>query len=98
MVQAQDLTVVFFVETWLFETRLVEVRDKLQMGNYSGVSKITRGGGLALLWKKDVKLSVESSFPHHIDALINKGKEDVWRFIGFYGLRRHNYGWICGIC
>ncbi|XP_075665730.1 uncharacterized protein LOC142635467 [Castanea sativa] len=43
------------------------------------------GGGLALFWKKDVVVDIESSSLNHIDVLINKGKDDEWRFIGFYG-------------
>ena len=31
------------------------------MGNYFRVSKVTLGGGIALFWKKRVKLDVESS-------------------------------------
>ena len=53
-------------------------------GDYFGVLKITRGGGLAFFWKRDV----ESSSSNHIDALINTGKEDTLRFTSFYGLQR----------
>ena len=57
------------------------------MGNYFGVLKVNLGGGLALFWKKevDVDVDVETSSLNHIDALINRGKEDGWRFMGFYG-------------
>ena len=42
-----------------------------------------RGGEVWLFSrKKDVKLHVESLSLH---AFINKGRGDVWRFIGFYG-------------
>ena len=37
----------FIVETWLVEARLGEIKDRLQMGNYFGVSKATLGGRLA---------------------------------------------------
>ena len=53
------------------------------MGNYFGVSKVNLGGGLGLFWKRGVELDVESSSLNHIDVLINKGKEDEWRFTGF---------------
>lgn len=45
-------------------------------GDTFGVSRITRGGGLALFWKKDVELRVENYSQNYIDAVINKGKED----------------------
>lgn len=56
------------------------------MGEYFGVLKVTIGGGLALFWKKGVAVDIESSSLNHIDVLINKGKEDEWRFTGFYGM------------
>lgn len=55
------------------------------MGNSFGVSKVNLGGGLALFWKKGVDVDVEMSSLNHIDVLINRGKEDGWRFTGFYG-------------
>ena len=40
---------------------------------------------MALFWKKNFNLHVESFSLNYIDALINKGKTNVWRFTGFYG-------------
>lgn len=48
------------------------------------MSKINHEGGLALLWKKDVGITVVTSLPNHINALVNKEKEDGLRFMGFY--------------
>ena len=42
------------------------------------------GGGLALLWRDNVDIDVQTSYPHHIDALINQNGV-VWRIIGVYG-------------
>ena len=75
----------FLAETWLDEARLLELRNKLRFGDTFGVSRVTRGEGLALFWKKYVELSVENSSLNYIDAIINKGRENSWRFIGFYG-------------
>ena len=85
LVWEQDPTIVFLAETWLDEARLIGIHDSLQFGYYHGVSKITHGGGLALFWKKDFNLHIESSSINHIDALINKVQENVWCFTGFYG-------------
>ena len=75
----------FLTETWLDETRLFGICDSLQFGHHHGVLKITRGGGLALFWKKNFDLHIEPSSLNYINALINKEKENVWRFTGFYG-------------
>ena len=57
------------------------------------VSKVTQGSGLVLLWRMDVQLRVVSSSLNHMDAIINEGRENTWRFTGFYGaletLNRH---------
>ena len=53
-----------------------------------------------MFWKKDFDLQVLSSSHNHIDVLINGGKENVWRFTGFYGapetqLRMESWNLIC---
>lgn len=40
---------------------------------------------MVLFWKNFVKLEVVDSHRNYIDAVINGGMEDVWRFTGFYG-------------
>ena len=37
-----------------------------------------RGAGVAVMWKKDVDVLVDTYSLNHIDAIINKGKEDEW--------------------
>ena len=46
---------------------------------------VTRAGGLALLWKNSMDIVVDSASLNHIDVIINKGKDDAWRFTGIYG-------------
>ena len=46
----------FLAETWPDEFRLVGLRDSLRFGHHHGVSRLTRGGGLVLFWKKDFDL------------------------------------------
>ena len=54
LVQAQDPSVVFLVETWLVEARIGDIRDRLGMGNCFGVSKVNLGGGLALFLEERI--------------------------------------------
>ena len=44
-----------------------------------------RRGGLALLWKEDVDLHIQTYSPNHIDAFILNGSDPLWRLTGFYG-------------
>jgi len=49
------------------------------------VDRITRASGLALLWKNSVSIKVVGSSLNFIDAIVNDGQEDSWRFISIYG-------------
>ena len=49
------------------------------------VSRESRGGAVVVFWKSDFDFSVDTFSSNHIDAIVNKGKEDAWRFTGFYG-------------
>ena len=49
------------------------------------VPRTTRGGGLVLFWRNSVRLDVVDSHRYYIDAVINAGGDDEWRFIDFYG-------------
>ena len=44
-----------------------------------------RGGGLVLFWRDSMDVTVEGLGRNYIDAIINKNKQDEWRFTGFYG-------------
>ena len=58
-------------------------------------SREGRGGGVAVFWKKEVDFSVDTYSPNHIDAIVNKEKEE-WRFTGFYGkadTSNHHISW-----
>ena len=61
LVLVQDPTIVFLAETWLEEARLSNIRDSHQFGHYHGVSRITRGSGLAIFWNEGFIIDVESS-------------------------------------
>ena len=74
----------FLAETWADEARLDRVLRNFDFNNKWVVSSDNRGGGLALLWKDSVTISVEDSSKYCIDALIDKGLDQVWHFTGFY--------------
>ena len=81
-VRAQDPSVLFLAETWADEARLRKLCDELQFDEVWVVGRITRAGGLALLWKNSVDIDVDSASLNHIDAIISKDQEDAWRFTG----------------
>ena len=38
---------------------------------------------MAIFWKEGCDFSIDTYSSNHIDAIVNKGKEDEWRFTGF---------------
>ena len=85
IIRAQGPSVVFLAETWLDKASLILIRDKLKFEGLLEFSREGRDGGVAIIWKRDVDFPVDTYSPNHIDAIINKGKEDEWWFTGFYG-------------
>ena len=83
--RAQDPSVLFLAETWADEARLKKLRVDLEFDELWVVDRVTRAGGIALLWKNSMDIVVDSASLNHVDVIINKGKEDAWRFTGIYG-------------
>ena len=69
----------FFVEIWVDEARLKEIKRDLSFGNLHFVERLNRAGDLAFLWKDFVDLHVETSSKNHIHMVVDKGKEGAWR-------------------
>ena len=85
MIWAQDPSIVFLAETWLDKDRLETIKARYKFGGLVEVSRENRGGGVTVLWKKECDFTMDSYSLNHIDAIVNKGKDDEWRFTGFYG-------------
>ena len=84
LVRAKNPSVMFLAETWTDEVRLKDIKRKLEFDHVFVVPRVNQGGGLALFWKNSIDVTVETFSKNHIDSIINKGKEDAWRFTGFY--------------
>ena len=92
-IRAQDPSVVFLAETWIDDARLDQVLCNFDFRHKWSVASGTRGGGLVLLWKEEIRITVEDSSKYCIDVLVEKNTPREWRFTGFYGepaiARRH---------
>ena len=64
---------------------LERVGRRIQFINLFFVPRINSSGGLALYWKSDLDMDVQSFSNRHIDAFINHGVDNAWRFTSFYG-------------
>lgn len=87
---------VFLAKTWLDKAWLEDIQIRLNFGGIIEVCCETRGGGIVIFWKKYFDFSLGTFSLNHIDGILNKGKEDKWRFIGFYGesdTSNHHMSW-----
>ena len=82
--------VVFLSETRYFDNRVDGLVRSLGMEGGLGVGSLGRGGGLALLWSREVDVNLESYDKLHIDVTVRLATNTsvAWRFTGFYGCWR----------
>lgn len=58
---------------------------KLHFNNFFTIDCVGKSCGLALLWKGDLCVSIQSFSNNHIDALVKEGDRPEWKFTGVYG-------------
>ena len=83
--QAKDPFVVFVAETLTDDAKLEIIQRSIEHDHRWVVPREGRGGGLALFWKSLINLMVVGSCKYYIDAIIDRGSENEWCLIGFYG-------------
>ncbi|XP_050242494.1 uncharacterized protein LOC126691502 [Quercus robur] len=103
LVKKHSPTIVFLMETRAKEQYLKNFCKKLHLENVFIVPRNNTGGGLALYWKNGIDLHVQNSSLTYIDAVINPGVDDAWRFTGFYGNpvtanREHSWALLKHLC
>ncbi|KAL0355426.1 UNVERIFIED_CONTAM: LINE-1 retrotransposable element O protein [Sesamum radiatum] len=96
LIQLHKPGLVFLSETKCKARRCARVKELVNY--YSvGVDSVGKGGGLILLWRKDVEVWLQSFSSHHIDATVKSVDcKDRWRFTGFYGypeVHNRKLGW-----
>ena len=76
----------FSSETWFEKNEQLEkLRCKIKYAGLFTMPSQGRSGGLVLLWKLDNAVWVDSFSKNHIDAVVNGGSTEAWRFTNFYG-------------
>jgi hypothetical protein len=59
------------------------------MPNMIAVDSVGTSGGLALFWKREVDVTLQSYSEYHIDTVVKEEDGLEWRFTGFYGESRN---------
>ena len=85
MVSNKDPKILFLMEKKLEKILMERIGRKMQFKNIFVVPRVNMGGGLALLWREEIKLDIQTYSDCHIEAFINHGMDNAWRFTGFYG-------------
>ena len=84
LVKHEDPRVVFLSETQLELKNLEFLRRKLGMYGSWEVERSGTRGGLAILWKEEIQVTVQSSSVAHIDATFRVIGTTEWHFTSFY--------------
>ena len=85
LVREQAPTVCFLMETRLDMEGFNNLYDNLPFQNKIIVKHSDAGGGLAFLWRDDIKLEVLNYTTNHVLARVTKEDGFVWFMTGFYG-------------
>ncbi|KAK6119801.1 hypothetical protein DH2020_046456 [Rehmannia glutinosa] len=72
------------METKLHGAKAYRLKENLGFSNGVVVESVGNSGGLALLWKEEVNLSVKLMGRFFVDSVI-QSDGGQWRFTGFYG-------------
>ena len=74
---AKDPKLVFLMETKVEKYILERVGRRIQFTNLFVVPHVNIGGGLALYWKFDLDVDVQTFSNRHIDVIVNEGVDDA---------------------
>ena len=73
VMSSEDPSFIFLMETKLVISEMDGIKDGLNRSQWLVVLRKGRSGGLALLWKKELKVDVQSFSDSHIDAIVDQG-------------------------
>ncbi|KAK8302591.1 hypothetical protein V6Z12_D04G097400 [Gossypium hirsutum] len=86
--------ILFLCETKVHSNEFSRIQSRCRMGGCLTVSSEGKSGGLAMMWREDVDVTIQTYSKFHIDSLIKLDNGEVIRFTGSYGhpnpnLRHH---------
>jgi hypothetical protein len=83
--RAEEPDILFLCETKLKEKEIEYLRWRLNMPNMIAKDCEGRCGGLALFWRREVKVSLRWKSRYHIDVDVEEEDGKKWRLTGIYG-------------
>ncbi|KAG4109650.1 hypothetical protein ERO13_1Z049693v2, partial [Gossypium hirsutum] len=85
LIGAHNPDIIFLSETKMNGNDFRRVQNKCRLQNGLTVNSEGRSGGLALMWKEGINVSIQSFSKHHIDSIVNLENNKNMRVTGFYG-------------
>ena len=85
LVQRWNPKIIFLSVTKMKKNAMEKIMEKINFVNGLIVPRKGRGGGLAMLWKREVALEIMGYSRNHIDAIILEQDTGFkWHMTGFY--------------
>ncbi|KAB1671577.1 hypothetical protein [Gossypium barbadense] len=78
-----DLT--FLSKTKMSANDFRRVQNKCRMQNGLAVNSEGRSGGLTLMWRDGMNVSIQNYSKHHIDSMVKLENNKIIKVTGFYG-------------
>lgn len=87
LIKKEDPQIIFLCETKLTKVEWGRMKLKLGFAKCEAVDceGVGRRGGLALLWRDSVDLSIKAVSSNYVDSWVRHDNGSFWRFTGFYG-------------
>lgn len=85
LVKSHKPVFLFLSKTLVHSNKVGELCDKLGFDHYFAVDSVGRGGGLAVLWRRNFPVRVVDSSSNFIDVHVYEGCSVKWRLTCFYG-------------
>ncbi|KAB1998914.1 hypothetical protein ES319_D12G123600v1, partial [Gossypium barbadense] len=88
--------IIFLSEIKMSATDLRRVQNNCRLQNGLDVNSEGRSGGLALIWRDGMNVSIQNYSKHHIDSMVRLENNKTIRVTGFYGranLNRRRSSW-----
>ena len=85
LVREKVPNILFLMEKKQTVDKMKKIQADLHYDSMLAIPCVRKAGGLAMLWKDDVDLHVQTYSLNHIDARIMTDPSSPWRLTGFYG-------------
>ncbi|TYH38755.1 hypothetical protein ES332_D12G131800v1 [Gossypium tomentosum] len=91
LIAVNNPDVIFLSETKMSANDFRRVQNNCRLQNGLAVNSEGRSGGLALMWREGMNVSIQNFSKHHIDSKVRLDDNKTIRVTGFYGHANLNF-------